>query len=145
MKDDTIFSDIALISSGPGAPFLSDFNIPTISSVVTWVKNILFTNAGPMKWRWDTFWPGIFLARLGPIFVKNSLNLLPISVPSEIIVPSLNLNLSCIYLVLFLFTIFFIICHDFFLSSLWEECCITEIYDGDQRDRCRILGILWIW
>ena len=66
-----------------------------------------------MKWRWDTFWPGIFLAKLGPLLVKNSLNLLLISVPSEIIVPSLNLNLAGTFLVLFLFTIFFIICHDF--------------------------------
>ena len=109
---------------------LSDFNIPTISSVVTWVKNILFTNAGPIKWRWDPFWPGIFLAKLGPILVKNSLNLLLISVPSETIVPSLNLNLSCIFLFLFLFTIFFIICRVFFILSLWEfnrsvKCCFS--------------------
>ena len=71
-----------------------------------------------------------FTAKLGPILMKNSLNLLLISVPSEIIVPSLNLNLSCIFLVIFLFAICFIICHDFFISSLWEfirsvKCCFS--------------------
>ena len=70
-----------------------------------------------MNWSGDIFWLGIFLAKFGPTLTKNSLNVLLISVPSEIIVPSVILNLFCIFFVLFLLMIFSMICHVFFMLS----------------------------
>ena len=89
----------------------NELNISLVSSAVTRDRNIEFIIGSLMNWSGDIFWLGIFLAKFGPMLTKNSLNVLQISVPSEIIVPSVILNLFGIFFVLFLLMIFFIICH----------------------------------
>ena len=63
-----------------------------------------------MNWRGYSLWLGILCAKLGPIPMKNSWNLVLIIDLSEVRVPSLSLNLSWILPALSLFTVDFNIC-----------------------------------
>ena len=96
MHGETSFNKAALISSYPGAPFFRDFIIIWISSEVTSLRQMLFVSGWPMKSLGDRFWSGIFAAKFGP---KKSLNLLLITEPSVVKLPSFNLNLvwDCLY------------------------------------------------
>ena len=75
------FSDTLLISSCSAAPF----SMISIFQPFPESKNILFTNGEPTKWRCDTSWLGIFLAKFGAILARKSSNLCVISVPFDII------------------------------------------------------------
>ena len=122
-------------------------HISIVSFAVARDRNIQFTKGSFMKWSDDIFWLEIFLAKFGAMFAKNSLNVLLICVPSEIIVPSVILNLFRIFFVLFLSLIFFIICHVFFKLSCLGPSGRNDIYfqhivQYDSISFCRICEYL---
>ena len=104
---ETSFSNAALISSCPAAPFFKEESILLTSSEVTWDRNIELTDGLPIRSSGDIVWWGIFFAKLGPIFTKKSLNFDLITKSSVVNEPSVSLNLVGSCFVLFLFTIFF--------------------------------------
>ena len=77
--------------------------------MVTSGRKMLLMAGWSINFRWDTDWGGIFLAKLGPMFTKKSLNLQLITDLSVVKVSSFNLNLLWTWLFLFLLTMLYII------------------------------------
>ena len=70
-----ILSICSVMSHQPAAPIFKDRTMFFISSVVTSGEKMLWVIGFPINLRGDIFWSG-YLARLGPIFMKKSFNLL---------------------------------------------------------------------
>ena len=80
------FKNVAFLSSYPAAPFWETWKILIIYSNVTSAKYILLNNGWPITSSGERFCSGIFAARFGPIWMKQSFN---------VKLPLFNLNLAC--------------------------------------------------
>ena len=113
------FSNIADISSYPGALSFKDIIIWLISPSVTGSKKIDCSILSPIKLTGWFRTCGIALASVGPMLTKKSLNLSEITCLSSVIEPSLSLNFFWFSCLLFLLIIPFMILQDFLRLSLY--------------------------